>query len=70
MTAVKVQPPPAELKIAGAAALLGVSASTVRRWGEDGTLSPCRRLPSSGHRRYSRDDVEHLKRRLEHGDLT
>lgn len=40
--------------------LLGVSPSTVRRWEEAGVLTPKRRLPGSGHRRYDRAAVEQL----------
>ncbi|QKW15449.1 MerR family transcriptional regulator [Verrucosispora sp. NA02020] len=43
---------------------LRVSPSTVRRWEETGILKPSRRLPGSGHRRYSRSSVDALKRDL------
>jgi excisionase family DNA binding protein len=41
-----------------------VSPATVRRWEKSGVLPPTRRLPGSGHRRYSRADVEALKAKL------
>lgn len=41
-----------------------VSPATVRRWEESGVLAPTRRLPGSGHRRYSREAVNALKRKL------
>jgi hypothetical protein len=43
---------------------LRVSPSTVRRWEETDVLKPSRRLPHSGHRRYSRSAVDALKRKL------
>lgn len=43
---------------------LRVSPSTVRRWEESDILKPTRRLPGSGHRRYSRAAVDALKQRL------
>lgn len=42
-----------------------VSPATVRRWEEKGILSPTRRLPGSGHRRYSHEAVAALKKKLE-----
>lgn len=41
-----------------------VSPATVRRWEASGVLSPTRRLPGSGHRRYSRTAVDALKKKL------
>lgn len=49
-----------ELTPAEAAEILGVSASTVRRYEDRGLLKP-RRLIGSGHRRYARADVERLR---------
>jgi excisionase family DNA binding protein len=45
--------PPAE-----AAALVGISRDTIKRWERDGRIAS-RRLPN-GHRRYRRGDVEAL----------
>jgi DNA-binding transcriptional MerR regulator len=50
-----------ELEPAEVAKILGVSTSTVRRYGERGLLQP-RRLLGSKHRRYSAESVEDLKR--------
>lgn len=58
----------AEMLPAQAAEILGVSPSTVRRFESKGWLKPKRRLPS-GHRRYSRDDVVELKRKIDEGEL-
>jgi excisionase family DNA binding protein len=49
---------PADLKISEAAALLGVSVKTVRRWEDKGYLSAVR--TPSGHRRFRRAEVEAL----------
>ena len=46
------------LRLGEAAAELGVSLNTLRRWSDSGTL-PCYRSPG-GHRRYRRDDVQAL----------
>jgi excisionase family DNA binding protein len=54
----------AELTPAEVAAVLKVSTATVKRWEESGVLAPTRRLPGSGHRRYSKAAVEALKKRL------
>lgn len=43
---------------------LGVSVATINEWERSGTLAPVCRLPFSNHRRYSRADVEMLKREL------
>jgi putative resolvase len=48
----------ADLKIGEAAALLGVSVKTVRRWVDNGYLA-CVRTPSN-QRRFRRADVEAL----------
>jgi GntR family transcriptional regulator len=54
-----------ELTPKQAAAVLGVSESTVRRLEASGELTPARRLPARGDRRYSRAEVEALKRKME-----
>ncbi len=46
-----------------------VSAQTVRRWEERDMLKPTRRLPRSNYRRYSREDIERFKRRLDAGEF-
>lgn len=48
---------------------LNVSASTVRRYEDMGIIKPTRRLPRSGHRRYSRAAVEEAKRRIAAGEF-
>jgi excisionase family DNA binding protein len=58
-----------ELTPTEAARILGVSASTVRRYEDRGYLAPTRRLPGSGHRRYRRADVVELKRKIDAGEL-
>jgi len=55
---------PRWVRVQQAADLLGVSASTVRRWAADGRI-PCQRTPS-GQRRFLPDDLE---RALRKGDL-
>jgi diguanylate cyclase (GGDEF)-like protein/excisionase family DNA binding protein len=49
------------LRLSEAAAVLGVSLNTLRRWSDSGRL-PCYRSPG-GHRRYRRTDIEALLRR-------
>ncbi len=49
---------PAWLRLADAAACLGVSATTLRRWSDAGRV-PCFRSPG-GHRRYRLDDLHVL----------
>jgi MerR family transcriptional regulator, light-induced transcriptional regulator len=52
---------PAELMTStGAARLLGVGATAIKRWSDAGAL-PCVRTPG-GHRRFRREDVERLHR--------
>lgn len=51
------------LTIAEAAALLGVHVNTLRRWADAG-LVPVTRLPS-GYRRWTRAQVEEIKRRMD-----
>lgn len=58
-----------ELTPAQVAEELGVSASTVRRYEERGIISPTRRLPGSGYRRYSREVVDEAKRRIAAGEF-
>ena len=48
------------LKITEAAKILGVSQSTLRRWAEDGTLTPSY-ISNGGTRFYSLSDIEALK---------
>lgn len=57
-----------ELSPTEAGKVLGISASTVRRYEAKGWLKLKRRLPS-GHRRYSRDEVVELKRKIDAGEL-
>ena len=59
-----------ELTPSQAAEELGVSASTVRRWGIKGILVPSRVLPGSRHRRYSQESVDALKKKLEDGTFS
>jgi len=47
-----------------AAAFLGVSDVTLRRWDRAGKL-PARRHPMNDYRLYARKDLERLKRQLE-----
>lgn len=58
-----------ELTPADVAKELDVSPSTVRRWEKSGVLPPTRRLPGSRHRRYSREAVDDLKRKMADGTL-
>jgi len=51
---------PVRYKVAEAARLAGVSASTLRLWESQGLLVPGR--SQTGHRQYSADDVARLKR--------
>lgn len=46
------------VSVGEAAAIIGVSPSTIRRYEHDGLL-PCYRTPTN-QRRYRREDVEHL----------
>jgi excisionase family DNA binding protein len=46
---------------------LDVSTTTIRRWANDGTLTPCRIFPGSNYRRYARADVERIKQQMEAG---
>src|SRR5487761_1398613 len=49
------------LTIQEASAYLGVSANTLRRWEEAGTVTPIRTV--GNQRRYRLEDIKHLKRR-------
>src|SRR5687768_3134839 len=51
---------PVHYKVAEAARLAGVSASTLRLWETQGLVVPGR--SETGHRQYSADDVARLKR--------
>lgn len=48
------------LTVRETARLLGVHENTVRNWQEKGILRAAR-LPSSGYRRFDRDEVERLR---------
>ena len=54
------------LRVQQAADLLGVSATTMRRWADDGRL-PSRRTPS-GQRRFRLNDLKAVVAPVEHGD--
>ena len=51
---------PVRYKVAEAARLAGVSASTLRLWESQGLVVPSR--SETGHRQYNADDVARLKR--------
>jgi diguanylate cyclase (GGDEF)-like protein/excisionase family DNA binding protein len=57
-TATEAPAPPATVTMREAAGALGISASTVRRWGEQGRLTALR--TSGGHRRFLADEVRRL----------
>jgi excisionase family DNA binding protein len=62
------EPVPADLlTIAEAAKLLGVSLPTLRRWDDLGKF-PARRHPINGYRRWLREDVLDLRRRIIKGE--
>lgn len=44
---------------------LGISAEWLRKGEERGFFPPARRDPESGHRYYTRSDLEHLRERRE-----
>lgn len=69
LTGVRVVGDGDELSPAEAGEILGVSASTVRRYEIRGLLAPSRRLPGSRHRRYKRAEVQELKRKIDEGEL-
>lgn len=54
----------AQLTIAEAAGLLGVSVSTLRNWDRNGKLTP-RRHPINGYRIYDRAEIVRLKQQIE-----
>lgn len=56
--------PAALLTVREAAALLGVSAPTLRRWDALGKFK-ARRHPINGYRLYREADVLHLRERIE-----
>lgn len=58
-----------ELRPSDVAREFKVSPTTVRRWGKRGWLTPTRTLPGSKYRRYSREDVEAFRKRLEAGEF-
>jgi excisionase family DNA binding protein len=58
-----------ELSPREVAEVLKVSTSTVRRWGKSGVFPPTRVLPGSNYFRYSRQDVEDFRQRLERGEI-
>ncbi len=51
------------LTIAEAAALLGVSVSTLRNWDKHGKFTP-KRHPINGYRLYKHKELDALKRRI------
>lgn len=51
------------MKVRDTARTLGVTENTVRRWHERGLLTAVR-LPGSGVRRFRREDVEALHRKM------
>jgi excisionase family DNA binding protein len=55
------------MTIKDAAALLGVSEMTLRRWDKAGKFR-ARRHPMNNYRFYRRDDVLSLRRRIERGE--
>jgi excisionase family DNA binding protein len=65
---VSVDPEPAhgeesDMNVREVARALGVHENTVRNWANRGLLSP-RRLPGSGFRRFSREQVERMRREM------
>lgn len=65
---VTTPPDPDEMLMAGqAAAILGVTTGTMKRWGDRGWI-PYTRYPS-GYRYYRRADVEATRERIDNGDL-
>lgn len=57
---------PALVTISEAAALLGVSVQTLRRWDQSGKF-PARRHPLNSYRLYARDEVVLLCKRIADG---
>ncbi|MGZ9718699.1 MerR family transcriptional regulator [Rhizobium miluonense] len=60
MSSIEPERYPVRYKVAEAARLAGVSASTLRLWESQGLLVPSR--SETGHRQYSAEDVARLKR--------
>jgi excisionase family DNA binding protein len=56
------------LTVKDAAAFLGVSEATLRRWDRAGKL-PARRHPMNDYRLYAKEDLQRLSRELEHSAL-
>jgi excisionase family DNA binding protein len=59
------------LSVTEAAALLGVSAKTLRKWSDEGIIIPAR-LPGRGDRRFTKDEVTRVRAQvlgLAEGDL-
>lgn len=52
------------VKVAEAAAILGVSQNTVRTWAENGRI-PMHRNPANGYRLFRRADLEAFLHRVE-----
>ena len=51
------------LRVTEASALLGVSAKTLRKWTDDGLVRAAR-LPGRGDRRYTRDELDRVRREV------
>lgn len=49
------------LNVRETAKRLGVHENTIRNWADRGLLVPATRLPGSGYRRFSREDVERMR---------
>ncbi|WP_092576548.1 MerR family transcriptional regulator [Rhizobium lusitanum] len=60
MSSIEPERSPVRYKVAEAARLAGVSASTLRLWESQGLVVPFRSV--TGHRQYSAEDVARLKR--------
>ena len=66
MATVRERPEPIWLRVGDVAAVLGVSANTVRRWTDSGRIA-AHRSPG-GHRRYLAEDVHALMPEDDGGD--
>ena len=51
------------VKVAEAAAILGVSQGTIRTWAEAGKI-PMHKNPANGYRLFRRADLEHFLRKI------
>lgn len=61
-------PPDELLTPQRAAALLGITTDSIRRWANDGVLPSVRTRPDGrGHRRFRRSDIERLVQGTETG---